>query len=110
MLFDYDPGTLPASPHFNFNIDSVQAGFFDVYAEIVDPATEGRPGTAVDPLEVTCDLGTNCDNSWTQPQVRLAIPSTDSFGGGRLEVTYEPRGDAHTWSVGASAGDPYLTR
>jgi hypothetical protein len=109
-LFDYDPGSLPATPHFNFRIDSVQAGFFDVYANIVDPATEGHAGAAADPLQVTCDAGTNCDNSWTDPQIRLAIPSTTSFGGGRLEVTYEPRGDAHTWSVGASAGDPYLTR
>jgi hypothetical protein len=59
---------------------------------------------------VTCGGDTNCNADWTMPQLRLGVPSTYFFGGALFVNAADAKADAHTWSVSATAGRPFLSR
>ena len=124
-IFDYDKSP-PPRMSFNFDTLPVDPGalggkddpdlslIFNVCVDVVaDPSLEHSGQCSVapfDPLETGCEGALNCDNLWMMPQMHIALPSTQTFAGGSLIVTYEPDADAHVWEYAASAGNPFLTR
>jgi hypothetical protein len=124
-IFDYD-NSPPPRMSFNFDTLPVDPGaiggkddpdfslIFNVCADVVEnPSLENSGQCSVspfDPLETSCEGALNCDNLWMMPQLHIDLPSTQTFAGGSLVVTYEPDADAHVWEYAASAGNPFLTK
>jgi hypothetical protein len=101
--FDFEP-----TPGVYFTIDTVSESDFKMYSTVVVSPTNGHTGEPTDPLQVTCDNSTDCDNSWMTPQLAMGIPD-EFFFGGKLEANYKPMKDDQVWSLGVTAGRPFLT-
>jgi Flp pilus assembly protein TadG len=105
-VFDYE-GQWP----LNFTIDTVPTNTF---YENIGLTTAPDPDPLQIPRLVTCGPENNCNAKWTDPQVRLGIPSTFFYGGtlfGTLNPATNSGGsDAQTWMLSATAGRPFLTR
>ena len=113
--FDYDPNI--SDKTINFFVDTVSKEGYDTYLDLVNPDdvdNQCQPDEKLHLLKTTCSggLDTNgtCHGEWLQPQAQLCIPSTDYFGGGILQATLEPDGDAFTWQFAVTSGEPFLTR
>lgn len=105
-VFDFDTSVPP--PDLFFTIDTVAESDFKMYSTVVVSPTEGHSGEQSDPLQVTCDNSTDCNNSWMSPQIAMGIPD-EFFFGGKLEANYMPMKDDHVWALGVTAGRPFLT-
>lgn len=101
----YDADTVR---NLEFTIDTVSANDFRMHSTVVNTPSQGRPGTSADPLQATCDGGTDCNGSWMLPQYPMRVPEV-FFAGGTLEAIYVPGGDDFIWSVGFTTGRPFLT-
>jgi hypothetical protein len=118
--FDFDPrDNFPNYPQIlppptvNLRVNTVPAEANDTYLNVVDIGSvnnQCNPDEVLHNLSTSCNSGTNCDNEWMAPQVQFCIPDTTWFGGGILELTYEPHRDMHVWQFAISAGDAFLTR
>jgi hypothetical protein len=104
--FDLDT-SVPPSDVF-FTIDTVAESDFKMYSTVVVSPTAGHTGEQSDPLQVTCDNSTDCNNSWMTPQIAMGIPD-EFFFGGKVEANYMPMKDDHVWALGVTAGRPFLT-
>jgi hypothetical protein len=105
-VFDFDTSVPP--PDLFFTIDTVAESDFKMYSTVVVSPTEGHSGEQSDPLQVTCDNSTDCNNSWMSPQIAMGIPD-EFFFGGKLEANYMPMKDDQVWALGVTAGRPFLT-
>jgi hypothetical protein len=105
-LYDYDPST--GASDINFTIDTVSEIDFNMHTTVVDNPSPGHSGSGADPLQSTCDGSRDCNGSWILPQYAMRIPRV-FFAGGTLEANYKPSGDDHVWSIGVTAGRPFLT-
>ena len=110
-FFDRDSAAPP--PNIYFTIDTVAESIFRMCTVVVASATGTQTGdcavSTYDPIQTSCDNGTNCDNSWSRPQFTMGIPDQFFFGG-ILFANYTPQADDHVWAVSATAGRPFLTR
>jgi hypothetical protein len=110
-FFDRDSAVPP--PNVFFTIDTVAESIFKMCTIVVANATGDHTGscsaTSPDPLQTSCDNGTNCDNSWSRPQFSMGIPDQFFFGG-ILFANYTPQADDHVWAMSITAGRPFLTR
>lgn len=92
----------------NFTIDTVAVGDFNIFTTVVDVPGLGHSGSSADPLQASCNGGRDCNGSWMLPQYAMRLPEV-FFAGGRLEANYVPAGDDFVWSLGFTAGRPFLT-
>jgi len=104
--YDFDPPGGPAD--IRFTIDTLSPIDFETHTTLVGNPTPGHSGSNADPLQATCKGGAGCDGSWMLPQYAMPIPQV-FFAGGKLEANYNPGGDDHVWSIGVTAGRPFLT-
>jgi hypothetical protein len=94
-------------------VNTVPAEVNDTYVDVVNIGSvnnQCNPDETLHNLSTSCNAGTNCDNEWMTPQVQVCIPDTKWFGGGILQLTYEPHRDMHVWQFAISSGDAFLTR
>ncbi len=92
----------------NFTIDTVATSDFQIYTTVVEVPSPGHGGTSGDPLQASCDGGRDCNGSWMLPQYGMRVPEV-FFVGGTLEANYAPAEDDFVWSIGFTAGRPFLT-
>jgi hypothetical protein len=106
-VYDFDPPG--GSTDIEFTIDTVASVDFQMFTSVVDTPSPGHSGTSADPLQATCSGSRDCNGRWMLPQYAMRIPHV-FFSGGTLEANYSPGGDDHVWSVGVTAGRPFLTK
>jgi hypothetical protein len=58
--------------------------------------------------QTTCELGTNCRDSWMRPYVGMGLPPI--FFGGTMYASFMPYSDSHTWYIAITAGRPVIIR
>jgi hypothetical protein len=92
----------------NFTIDTMATGDFNVFTIVVAAPGPGHDGSSDDPLQASCNGGRDCNGNWMLPQYAMRLPEV-FFAGGTLEAHYRPAEDDFVWSVGFTAGRPYLT-
>ncbi|UCG25854.1 MAG: hypothetical protein JSW55_07655 [Chloroflexota bacterium] len=106
-VYDLDPGG--GSTDMNFTIDTLAEADFKMFTSVVDAPSPNHSGSNADPLQATCNGSRNCNGRWMLPQYSMRVPRV-FFSGGTLEANYAPGGDDHVWSVGVTAGRPFLTK
>lgn len=111
-LFDYEDqqnGITPP-PDIAFDIDTDWAGSGLESSFIAKVNQLPAAGVQI----AYCDGGSDCNNTWTEPNYVMSLPDPSepgqAFGGGNIIAEYEPNGDAHTWWLSITAGRPFLTR